>query len=113
MFPVAILTLRRLQWRYIPYIFPLPQAKLYKDDFENERRHKEIAHSLKEDMRVACDQKVQALDFYEKTFKTLTQQSEGASNENKDLEINSQVLLRSTSRRKHYQNKEDQQVEKV
>ncbi len=76
----------------------MPQAKLYKEDFENERRDREIAHSLKEDMRVDCDQKLHAMEahvqFCEETIQTLTRQLEGASNEKEDFE-NSQVLLRT------------------
>ncbi len=85
-------------------IFLLPQAEGFKQDFEEEREDRENAHSLKDDMRLACDLKVQVL---EEAIQTLTQQLEGASNE--DLE-NSQAFLKTTIRPEQYQ---DQRVWKV
>ena len=77
---------------------------MYKEDFDSERKDREKAHDLKEDMRVACDQKVHAMTShfeqeraaYEDTIMKLTRRLEGAHSKQEQLkqttEIKSQRL---------------------
>ncbi len=39
------------------------QANLFEQDFLQERRDREIAHNLKEEIRLTCDQRVHAIDI--------------------------------------------------
>ncbi len=82
----------------------MPQAQLYKEDFDSERRDREKAHNLKEDMRLACDQKVHAMEVHvqacEETIQSLTRKLEGVSNAKEDLKSEQEIIAtRSSTRR--------------
>ncbi len=54
------------------------QAELYKEDFENERKDREKAHDLKEEMRFACDAKLaKERHAFEETIQNLTKNLKG------------------------------------
>ncbi len=77
----------------------LSQAELYKEDFESERRDRKKAHDLKEEMRIACDQKVHAM---EETIKLLAKRLEESGNmQQDDLAIK---LVKSNNELKQLQN---------
>ncbi len=63
---------------------------MYKEDFENERKDREKAHDLKEEMRCICDEKVHAMAMeqhvFEETIQNLGRKLEGLSNEKEGLQ---------------------------
>ena len=65
------------------------QAELYKEDFESERKDREKAHDLREEMRCICDEKVHAMakerHAFEECIQNLTRELQGLSNEKEGL----------------------------
>ena len=81
------------------------QAELYKEDFDNERKDREKAHDLKEEMRFACDEKVHAMAkerrAFEESIQNLTRTLEGLSNEKEGLQKKREIKATRTSTRQH------------
>ncbi|XP_064385731.1 myosin-1-like isoform X4 [Halichondria panicea] len=65
------------------------EAELYKEDFESERKDREKAHDLREEMRCICDEKVHAMakerHAFEECIQNLTRELQGLSNEKEGL----------------------------
>ncbi len=111
----------------------MPQAQLYKEDFDNERRDRVKAHDSREEMRIASDRKVRNL---EETIQLLTRQLEGAGDTQQDelamkvVKLNNEVkrlqddlykthqeaqeeVQAKTIQVKRYKEKDDHREEKV
>ena len=93
------------------------QAELYKEDFENERKDREKAHDLKEEMRFACDEKVHAMAkerrVFEESIQNLTRKLEGMSNEKEDLQKKREMRATRTSTRQHELQQNDKQIHEL
>ncbi len=91
------------------------QAELYKEDFENERKDREKAHDLKEEMRFACDAKVHAMakerHAFEEAIQNLTRKLEGLSNEKEGLQKKQEIRATRTSTKHEVQQKDKQILE--
>ncbi|XP_064386040.1 cingulin-like isoform X3 [Halichondria panicea] len=93
------------------------EAELYKEDFENERKDREKAHDLKEEMRFACDEKVHAMAkerrVFEESIQNLTRKLEGMSNEKEDLQKKREMRATRTSTRQHELQQNDKQIHEL
>ena len=71
---------------------------MYKEDFENERKDREKAHDLKEEMRCICDEKVHAMAMeqhaFEECIQNLTRELQGLSNEKEGLQKKLEIRAR-------------------
>ncbi len=97
------------------------QAILYKEDFENERKDREKAHNLKEDMRLDCDQKVHEMTILleterlasHQTIQSLNRQLEKVDHEKRHLEQEKEVRATRSSTKKQDIQQKDKEIEQL
>ena len=89
------------------YVLTDMQAELYKEDFLQERKDREKAHNLKEELRLACDQTLHAKTIEmeqlqlasEETIQRLSKQVAGIADDRDQLkEIQDVHATRSTTK---------------
>ncbi|XP_064386017.1 uncharacterized protein LOC135334661 isoform X2 [Halichondria panicea] len=90
------------------------QAEVYKEDFETERKDREKAHNLKEEMRLSCDQRVHAMTIQleterlaqHETIQTLRKRLERVDDEKSYLEQEKEArTTRSFTRQQEFPQK--------
>ncbi len=94
---------------------------MYKEDFENERKDREKAHNLKEEMRLSCDQRVHAVTIQletdrlaqHETIQTLRKRLERVDDEKSYLEQEKEVRTTRSTTRQHEVHQKVKQIREL